>query len=88
MGAQRELLEETNLQGSVSNLLGTCSHFNTVFGDILLIGMEVQIVDWSTLKAGDDAEEAIWSLNASDNYAKLKFCFRRGLSRGLSPREF
>ena len=59
MGAQRELLEETNLQGRVSNLLGTCSHFNSVFGDILLMGMEVQIEDWSSLKAGDDAEEAI-----------------------------
>ena len=58
MGAERELLEETNLQGNVKNFLGTCSHFNTVFGDILLVGMEVQIEDWSTLKAGDDAAEA------------------------------
>ena len=71
MGAQRELLEETNLQGSVRNLLGTCSHFNTVFGDILLMGMEVQVEDWSTLKAGDDAEEAI--LFPFDELPKLAF---------------
>jgi 8-oxo-dGTP diphosphatase len=71
MGAQRELLEETNLQGSVSNFLGTCSHFNTVFGDILLMGMEVQIEDWSSLKAGDDAEEAI--LFPFDELPKLAF---------------
>ena len=58
-GAARELLEETNLQGTVKKLLGTCSHFNTIFGDILLVGMEVQITDWSTLKAGDDATEAV-----------------------------
>ena len=58
MGAERELIEETNLQGKVKNLLGTCSHFNTIFGDILLVGMEVQIEDWSALKAGDDAAEA------------------------------
>ena len=58
-GAARELLEETNLQGTVKKLLGTCSHFNTIFGDILLVGMEVQISDWSTLKAGDDATEAV-----------------------------
>ena len=71
MGAQRELLEETNLQGGVSNFLGTCSHFNTIFGDILLMGMEVQIKDWSLLKAGDDAEEAI--LFPFDELPKLAF---------------
>jgi len=59
MGAERELIEETNLQGKVKSLLGTCSHFNTIFGDILLVGMEVQIEDWSALKAGDDAAEAV-----------------------------
>jgi len=58
-GAERELLEETNLTGIVRQILGTCSHFNTIFGDILLIGMEVQISDWSQTRAGDDALEAI-----------------------------
>ena len=57
-GAMRELFEETNLKGQVKQILGTCSHFNTIFGDILLVGMEVQISDWSTIKAGDDATEA------------------------------
>ena len=57
-GATRELLEETNLTGTVRKILGTCSHFNTIFGDILLIGMEVQIFDWSQTRAGDDALEA------------------------------
>jgi len=58
MGAERELLEETNLRGCIKKILGTCSHFNTVFGDILLIGMEVQVKEWSTLRPGDDAAEA------------------------------
>jgi ADP-ribose pyrophosphatase YjhB (NUDIX family) len=35
LGAERELIEETNLQGKVKSLLGTCSHFNTIIGDIL-----------------------------------------------------
>ena len=70
-GAERELLEETNLQGYATNLIGTCSHFNTVFGDILCIGLQMKIKDWSTLIAGDDAAEAkLFSLN---NHPKLAF---------------
>ena len=57
-GATRELLEETNIKGKVKQILGTCSHFNTIFGDILLIGIEMLIFDWSQIKAGDDATEA------------------------------
>ena len=34
--AIRELKEETNLDGSVTELLSTCSHYGTIFGDILL----------------------------------------------------
>ena len=56
--AKRELLEETNLIGSATKTLGTCSHLNTIFGDILLIGIIVKIKDWSKMKAGDDASEA------------------------------
>ena len=56
MGAERELIEETNLQGKVKNLLGTCSHFNTINGDILLIGMEIKIKNWTKLQPGDDAK--------------------------------
>ena len=56
--AKRELKEETMLDGDVIKTLGTCSHFNTMFGDILLIGLEVKITDWSNMKAGDDAAAA------------------------------
>ena len=58
IGAQRELMEETKLKGEIKQILGTCSHFNSIFGDILLIGLVVHITDWSTLEAGDDAAEA------------------------------
>ena len=62
--AKRELKEETGLAGCVVNILGICSHFNTMFGDILLLGIEVEVKDWSTMVAGDDAEEAaLFSLN-------------------------
>ena len=50
-------MEETKLKGEVNQILGTCSHFNSIFGDILLIGLVVHITDWSTLEAGDDASE-------------------------------
>jgi len=56
--ASRELKEETNLNGEVIKLLGHCSHFNSVFGDILLIGMEMKINNWDDLLPGDDADEA------------------------------
>ena len=56
-GAKRELKEETNLNGEVIKLLGTCSHFNSIFGDILLLGAEMQINNWEQMKAGDDAAE-------------------------------
>ena len=57
-GAARELFEETSLKGKVKQILGTCSQFNTIFGDILLIGIEIMIIDWTQIKAGDDATEA------------------------------
>ena len=57
-GAKRELKEETNLNGEVVKLLGTCSHFNSVFGDILLIGIKMNIENWDDLKTGDDAYDA------------------------------
>jgi NADH pyrophosphatase NudC (nudix superfamily) len=56
--ALRELYEETQLKGEIINIIGTTSHFNTVFGDILLIGLTIKIHDWSTLQAGDDISEA------------------------------
>jgi len=39
-------------------LLGSCSHFNSIFGDILLLGLEIKINYWDSLKAGDDAMNA------------------------------
>ena len=58
IAAARELKEETNLKGKAVALLGTCSHFNTMYGDILLIGIEMEINDWSKLQPGDDADAA------------------------------
>lgn len=56
--AKRELKEETNLNGEVIKLLGTCSYFNSIFGDILLIGMIMDVNNWYELKTGDDAYDA------------------------------
>tara|TARA_B100000029_G_scaffold487968_1_gene544001 strand:+ start:348 stop:845 length:498 start_codon:yes stop_codon:yes gene_type:complete len=70
-GAIRELKEETNLNGKVVKLLGNCSHFNSLFGDILLLGIEIKIDNWDGLKAGDDALEA--KLFDIDNCPSLAF---------------
>ena len=70
-GAKRELKEETNLNGEVVKLIGTCSHFNSVFGDILLIGLVMEIYNWEKLKTGDDAYDATF-FNIKD-YPKLAF---------------
>ena len=71
IAAIRELKEETNLEGNVKEILGTCSHFNTIFGDILLIGMKMIIQEWTIIKAGDDAEAAkLFPLN---DYPKVAF---------------
>ena len=70
-GAIRELKEETNLNGKYVKLLGHCSHFNSVFGDILLIGIEMKISKWNNLKAGDDALSA--KLFKYDECPKLVF---------------
>jgi len=58
MAAERELKEETQLDGNVTMILGTCSQFNTMYGDILLIGMEMKIKNWNKIRPGDDAEAA------------------------------
>ena len=57
-GAKRELKEETNLNGDVVKLIGNCSHFNSIFGDILLLGLEIKVDNFENLVAGDDALEA------------------------------
>ena len=69
--AIRELYEETRLVGEIINIFGTSSHFNTVFGDVLLIGLEVKVKDWNTLYAGDDISEA--KLFKIDNLPDLAF---------------
>ena len=70
-GALRELKEETNLNGKFVKLWGNCSHFNSIFGDILLLGIEMKINNWSNLKAGDDALSA--QLFKINNCPKLAF---------------
>ena len=56
--AQRELKEETNLDGEAIKILGSCSHYGSIFGDILLIGVLMDIKSWEGLLAMDDASEA------------------------------
>ena len=84
-GAARELLEETNLKGTVKQILGTCSCSNTIFGDILLIGMEVQITDWSQIRAGDDAMEA--TLFPLENLPNLAFTCYKNIVKMYTHRE-
>tara|TARA_Y100000590_G_scaffold460630_1_gene620372 strand:- start:3307 stop:3756 length:450 start_codon:yes stop_codon:yes gene_type:complete len=68
--AKRELKEETNLNGEVVKLLGHCSHFNSIFGDILLIGMLVKIIKWDKLQAGDDVSEVkLFNINNCPDFA-------------------
>ena len=69
--AKRELKEETNLNGEVIKLLGHCSHFNSIFGDILLLGMTMKIDNWDDLSSGDDASDAqLFNIN---NFPSLAF---------------
>jgi NADH pyrophosphatase NudC (nudix superfamily) len=81
----RELYEETQLKGEIIDIIGTASHFNTIFGDILLIGLTVQINDWSTLQAGDDISEAhFFDINhlpelAFDSHKELIEIFKKTL---------
>ena len=69
--AKRELKEETKLDGEFESLLGTCSHTGTIFGDILLLGIEMKINKWDGLQAGDDASDA--RLFALKKMPKLAF---------------
>ena len=61
--AQRELLEETGLKGTVVRFIGHCSHFGSIFGDVLLLGLEMNIVDFTNLTPMDDAEVAKFFTN-------------------------
>lgn len=82
MAAERELLEETALRGRVTELLGHCSHYNTVFGDVLLVGLIVFIESFSNLTPGDDASEA--ELFHIDNLPPVAFpCHQKFLDMYL-----
>ena len=77
--ALRELKEETNLEGEVTKILGTCSHYGSIFGDILLIGLEVNIKIWDCMAAGDDVSEL--QLFSIDKLPELAFdCHRKIVS--------
>lgn len=68
--AKRELKEETNLDGEAIKLIGSCSHFNSIFGDILLLGITMKINNWDNLIPGDDAQSAgFFKLNKSPQMA-------------------
>jgi len=68
--ATRELKEETNLNGTALKIIGTASHFNSIFGDILLIGILMEIKDWSNLEAADDVSELqLFKFNELPNLA-------------------
>jgi len=68
--AKRELKEETNLDGEAIKLIANCSHFNSIFGDILLLGITMKINNWDNLIPGDDAQSAgFFKLNKSPQMA-------------------
>ena len=81
--ALRELKEETNLEGQATRILGTCSHYGSIFGDILLIGLEIKIDNWNGMKAGDDVSELkLFNINS---LPKLAFdCHQKIISYYLS----
>ena len=54
---KREFLEETNLKCNFKKIITTCSHYGTIFGDILLVGVEVNVNDFNSMRAGDDVSE-------------------------------
>lgn len=58
-GALRELKEETGLEGRIARLIDVKTRVNGYWGDVILIGFEVDIVG-GNLRAADDASEAHW----------------------------
>ena len=56
--AQYGLLLLGDKDGKFKKILGTCSHYGSIFGDVLLIGVVVNLQkDLSLMRAGDDVSE-------------------------------
>ncbi len=55
-GVIRELHEETNLHGKTEQLIGIAPSQYGVWGDVVVIGYEVTILD-GHMQAGDDAQD-------------------------------
>ena len=85
--AKRELKEETNLDGKAIKLIGSCSHFNSIFGDVLLLGLTMKIEKWDNLVPGDDAQDAkLFKLNNSPKMAfqchnKILSIYKKSLTK-------
>ncbi len=56
--AKRELFEETGLSGEFHRFIHFTYHFGTIFGDILLLGLEMKLLKFDKLIPGDDASDA------------------------------
>ncbi|MBT02156.1 NUDIX hydrolase [bacterium] len=83
--ARRELKEETNLDGEVIGMIGTCSHYGTIFGDILSIAVEMKVSNFSKIKAGDDAQDL--SFFEFENLPMIPFhCHNKFIQEYLSKR--
>lgn len=78
--AQRELTEETGIEGRVLRLLDADSYASEFYGDLLIVTFEMQKVD-GTERAGDDAREVAYypihqapPLAFSSNEKALRTC--------------
>lgn len=58
-GALRELKEETNLTGETLQLLGAIKAHSPIYGSLVMVGYHVSHFK-GKLKAGDDAEKALF----------------------------
>lgn len=54
---RRELKEETGLDGTAVRQVGVITHFSSMYGYLLMIGIEYKVENYKVV-AGDDAEEA------------------------------
>ena len=68
--ALREFKEETGLEAKLIRLIDVASRVHGYWGDVVLIGYEIEVTG-GELKAGDDAEEAVYFL--LDNMPEIVF---------------